>query len=659
MALTIELACTKSALVDQGNPNSNYSGQAQYDLYEPNGSRRLYLAFEEFPTALRSFMILSCQLVIKISGPPYEANLYDVESDFDPTTLTWNNQPGGKSDGYYISRFGGTTFYLPTYDALSIFDAAKRLRYPAFFVSTRNFSPSESFLADASTAKLVVSYDPDRTIVSQVSLNAPPSYVNPHETASFAWKITILKYSYDSVDGATQESAAFYWRSGTSGDFTEIRIPGTTQSVSIPADTFPSGTLQFYVEATDNFGTTSQTPVYTATTIDSLRSSEPISPINTVEDGNSPIVFSWGSSVNTGTSPTGADVRWRRSEENDQAWQLLGHVDGAESTLTAPANTFPAGTIQWMVRTYNADGDPGDWSSVATFISVAAPLAPSVNTDAAPFATITWQAEGQQAYRLSVDGKSFGPFFGTAKSFTLPDYLVDGEHVATVSVQGVYGLWSPPGEILFNVENAPGNEVTLQGNFGTDAELFWQTASTTQDFLIYRDGVRIGHTNGTSFVDRLVLGTHGYQVVNRLPDGNYTISSTVSGCLRSCVTQIAPAAGGPWLELRLSENQMNEEQFVYSRTYSLRHIAGAEYPVLELSPYLDGSGRYNTAFATLSEAQAFEALKGQIVILKSRGGNVMIGALTDLQKRNSEFYIAYEFTIQRCHWEDYIDDEDG
>lgn len=656
MAVTIELACTKSALVDQANPNTNYSGQSEYDLYSSARSRRLFLAFESLPQELRNFRIIACRLKLPISGSPGTVGDFFCASDFDANSITWETQPELEADT--STSTGMSPYFLPNQVTGGGYKAGQRLTSPAFAVYAVNEGGlSRSYVINPANAKLVVEYDPDETAGSQVSATTKPDYINPRNAYRFAWRLSAIGLSYNTVNGVTQASAVFYWRSGDSGDFTAVPVTGAEQSVTVPENTFPVGAIQFYIQATDAQGNTSQTAILSAATADAQISAQQTSPINSVEDGGSSILFSWSISSPNGTVPTKFSIAWRLADSSD--FSYVDDIPGTARSYEMPADTFPAGTIYWTVRAYNADGVGGQWPAQVPFISVAAPAAPRVNTGAAPFATITWQVEGQQAYRLTVDGKAYGPFFGTGKSFTLPDYLADGQHTATVEVQGLYGLWSQPGAITFNVENVPGDELTLQGSFGTDAALTWQTESQTADFLIYRDGVQIGHTAGNSFSDRLVLGQHSYQVVNRLPDGNYTASNEINGCLRSCVTQIALAAGGDWIALRLSENQMNEEQFSYSRTYSLRHISGAEYPVLELSPYLDGSARYNTAFATLPEAQAFEALKGQVVILKSRGGNVVIGALTDLQKRNGEFYIAYEFTIQRCHWEDFVDDADG
>ena len=77
--------------------------------------------------------------------------------------------------------------------------------------------------------------------------------------------------------------------------------------------------------------------------------------------------------------------------------------------------------------------------------------------------------------------------------------------------------------------------------------------------------------------------------------------------------------------------------------------------MLELSEFEDVSGSYNCAFKDLASAAAFEALQGQVVILKSRGGKVLIGLLSPLESRYTDFYISYTFSVQAIDWEDFRD----
>ena len=371
-----------------------------------------------------------------------------------------------------------------------------------------------------------------------------------------------------------------------------------------------------------------------------------------MQDGSRQISFRWSLSSDSGTAPTRVELQWN----NAGTWTSLMDEASAVSYYIAPANTFPGGTIEWRVRAYNADGTAGDWGT-ASFVSIAAPAAPeSVVTDGVPFLTVQWQATGQQAFEVVVDGVGQGPRFGTDKSFTLDEPLEDGEHLIGVRVQGAFGLWSAVAEQPVTIQNAPGSAVTLNGELGIDASLFWSTASTAADFLIFRDGVRLGHTPATSFVDRLSVGAHEWTVLNRLPDGNYTRSNAVSGTLQPETTVIAAFGSDDWIELRLTENRQTVQNYTYERQHSLRHVSGAAWPVLELSPYEDISAGFDTAFLTGADAKRFEALRGKVVTIKTRDDTLVVGALTSIRKTVGDFYITYAFTLQRIHWEDFVDD---
>lgn len=505
---------------------------------------------------------------------------------------------------------------------------------------------------DVDRMRLEVFVDSDVTITSKpYGYDKKSGYVDPRQAQTFSWTLD-KDGEYSCAGDWTQASAVFHWRNGTSGAWNDIPISGATQSVTIPANTFPIGTIQWYVSGVDNVGTASDSEIYTITTADSPMVATPLAPIGTVEDGSGDIVFSWQEANDTGTTPTGADLQY---SQDGSTWTALGHADGAVTTYTAPGGTLPAGAVMWRVRAYNTDGVAGAWSEAVSFVSVAAPPAPTVSAAAVPFTTVTWQSSGQQAYRITVDGVVYGPFFGTDKNYALKDYLRDGDHTISVEIQGIYGLWSQPGAITITVANSPGDGITLTGSFDRDAALRWETESATMDFLVYRDGKQIGATVTNSFSDRFVLGSHSYQVINRLANGNYTASNVVTGVMRSCTTAIAPFNGGNWQELNLSENSYSEQRFSWTKVSSLRHVTGAVYPVLEISEYENAAGSYDVSFPDVESANAFLSLRGQIVILKSRGGNVVIGALTQIEKANKDFFISFAFTIQRIDWEDYVD----
>ena len=119
---------------------------------------------------------------------------------------------------------------------------------------------------------------------------------------------------------------------------------------------------------------------------------------------------------------------------------------------------------------------------------------------------------------------------------------------------------------------------------------------------------------------------------------------------------IAAFGSGDWIELKLTEQRNTAQRYDYARTHSLRHVSGAAFPVLEISPYEDETASFDTAFLSNEDLRRFEDLRGRVVMIKARGGQLIVGALTNLQKTVGDFYITYSFTLQRIHWEDFVDD---
>lgn len=480
-------------------------------------------------------------------------------------------------------------------------------------------------------------------------------YTPKNEAATFRWSYTAPD---NTAEKPTVASSRFAYRKTASGNFTFVNA-GSALSYTAPAGTFAdTDTVYWYPEVTLSNGqvirptnTLGTAITYQLSTVEPAFTAVAVSPDGTIEDGSAPITFTWTASNSVGSTPSGAELQY--SADGGSTWTALGSVTGSALSYEAPASAVPGGQISWRVRALNSGGTPGEWSNSLSFVSVAAPAAPSVSTDAAPFTTITWNATGQQAYEVLVDGVSYGVRFGTGKIFTLPQPLADGNHTAAVRIQGAYGLWSQPGEAVFTVQNVPAGSIELSGEFGIDAELFWSASPSGEDFLIYRDGVQIGHTAETGFTDRRALGTHEWTVLLRQADGNYTRSNAVTGTTAVEGTMIAPLSGGPWLSLRLTEASVPARQYNFSRSHSLRHFSGSALPVLELTPYENKTGSFQCAFKDPAEARAFEALWGQVVVVKSQE-NVITGGLMNLDKAQNAFYIAYAFTIEEIALEEVV-----
>ena len=690
-----DLPAVKFGFIDESSPNTHTTivAGSSYPVggYVDNGNRKAFLiGFDAFPAALKRNKLYGGQVTAYASkyvenGSQVTTNWYAstgiaVVDDFDAASVTWGNYPA-YTDGYstYYDFLGftknapqvsepqqseitggsGTSSFL----AKKIEIVRKRtVRLAQYSSSYKNaFVYVGTKLQNGTSLPFLrVYYDDAEVATSQIHKGLGPSggsFADPTSAIRFTWYLwksaSIAVYD----EAFTQASAVFHWKAA-GGSYTAVNISGSTSEVTIPANTFPTGTtITYYIEATDTDGTTTVTEEYTFSTEDGSAYATPTAPIDSIADGSRQIEFRWNLATDSGTTPTRVELQ--TSADSGSTWTTLMDEASAVTYYIAPANTFAGGTIQWRVRAYNLDNTAGDWGT-ASFVNIAAPAAPeSVVTDGVPFLTVQWQATGQQAFEVFVDGVGQGAQFGTEKTFTLDEPLEDGEHTIGVSVQGAFGLWSAAAEQIVTITNVPGSAVTLNGELGIDASLFWSTASTASDFLIYRDGVRIGHTSATSFVDRLCTGAHEWPVLNRLPDGNYTRSNSVSGTLQTETTVIAAFGSDNWIELKLTENRQTMQTYSYERTHSLRHVSGAAFPVLELAPYEDVSAGFDTAFLTGADAKRFEALRGKVVTIKTRDDTLVVGALTSVRKTVGDFYIAYAFTLQRIYWEDFIDDDEG
>ena len=520
-------------------------------------------------------------------------------------------------------------------------------------------------LLNGTAPYLTIYYDDTEVVSRYISsvTGITSGYWNPRYAHTIGWTLSVSSSNiYKSLDTVINPvTTVIYWRE-SGGNWNTISVPSRASSYDVPANTFPTGkTIEWYISVTDEDGITSTSSTKTVSTDDDDSTATPTAPVNTIEIGNKPITFTWTVENPSGAPPTRVKAEWTTDPAG--TWTPLFDESSAIYSYTAPANTFPGGNIYWRITSYNADSEAGPTSDPAVFSCIAPPSPPSgVTSDTSPFATISWQAAVQTAFEILVDGKLIAKKFGIGVySYQMQEPLADGEHTIAIRVQGSYGYWSSYTTTTVTTENTGTGSLVLSGRFDVDADLSWVFASTDtlEAFRIYRDGVMIARTSDNDFRDRLVLGEHTYTVMAELAGGYYICSADVSGRMKSCVTRIAPAAGGDWLELTLSENSNSVQAFAWNRSVTLRHYAGSVYPVAEFSPYEDRTASFDCAFKTVAEAKAFEALRGKVVILKSRGGEVTIGPLAAINKTAGDFYITYQFTVSQIHWEDFIDDTDS
>ena len=491
------------------------------------------------------------------------------------------------------------------------------------------------------------------TVSTKVVQQGGPTdgYADPRNAITFSW------YLESTVGDYSQSSASFFWRISGASTWNEIAVTGNTKSVTIPANTFPvASTIEWYITATDTGGTTTSTEQFSFSTAAGTTIATCVSPTGTAEDGTKPITFNWTIQNSDGTAPIRTVLQWKTTYESDLEWHTILDTADSISEYTVEGGFFSAGPVQWKVYAYNRDNVKGP-ESESSFICIIAPSAPAgLSATPVPLTTISWQSTGQEGYELTIDGEIVAKEYGPAVySYKVKEPLQDGEHIITVRIQGLYGMWSNPSTTSIYVTNVPEGSIDLSGVFDVDADLSFVETPTVAELTAhwYRDGIRIADTEDVrEYTDRRVLGEHSYYVEIWHDSGNYTRSNAVSGTMESTSPRIAALDGGEWLELQLSENSDREQGFDWSIEAAHFKTTASRWPILELSPYENLAGSYECAFSDQKDLHRFESLRGKVVIVKTQRGNVVIGGLIQTSKREKPFFTTVSFSVQQIHVEE-------
>lgn len=675
---TKNLEYVAMAYVSNQYPTRHYSvnDSTLYNIQYYTPETRMLFKLESMPSGQKHKKLLGIQFLWFITPHErYDANIriYAYKTDYNASVVTWNTQPSGsgslvaKRDLEYHTA---TNYWSPASLSGTNSEAAyagNALHAKSFSLEALGFGEFNVYSVLASgkaTPYARVTYDDAVTVASKIQYKSGPKsgYKNPRNAITFSWDYVKASSSqYCADESWSQSSATFYWKKSTDGSYTSVSISGNTKSKTIAANTFPTAsTIQWYVSGTDEDGTTTQTPVYSFSTAAGSASATPTAPINSVEDGSAPITFRWNLSSTDGQAPSRVAGQWKLATDN--SWTSMFDVSSAITSRSVSAGTFTAGEINWRVRAYNVDGTAGSWSSQMSFICVAAPdPVEGLSATEVPLTTISWQSDGQEAYEISIDGEVVQKAYGTVYSWQVPTPLEDGDHLISVRVQGVYGLWSQPSEITITIANVPPLTLTLNGKFNLDAVLVAAlgVGETEPDPLRvqwYRDGKRIAVTGSFSFTDRLCLGRHEYYCEIWDADGNYTRSNTLAGNMATEYAMISLLSGGDWMSLANSDSSNGGQTFDRSKTSAMLRVTGSKYPVLEMSEFETLSGSYRAAFKYGKEVEQFERFFGRPVIIKSKS-DVVVGAIIQVKKTVNTFYTAYSFAVQQIHWEDFVNDQ--
>lgn len=680
---TFTVPASGSTAVAKNHPNTNYSNLAQYKLFvEPftgeagnvKQGDNIYIKFPVPGDAYKFKRVTKVTLTIyaqptKESETGYKqiwAYVNGLASPLDVSTVTYVTRPSvyrqslsQHADGYWstLNEIIQLSADFKPYSEERKTELKSGIKNG--FVFAFRGAPSGTseaiFYGEKSTRKPFLTCEYSNDNVGIKADNFSPSsgaFVNRFQKNTFTWDAEddtdLTQVCFAEVK---QTSAVFEWRVKNASTSKTISVSGATTACTVPANTFPSGTLEWRVKVTANSGTTTTSAWQEITTTDVTPTAKPVSPSGIVIDATIVNRFSWKHIISTGTPQSKADLQW---SADGTTWNTLATVTGENQYYDVPANKFTSGTKYWRVRTYNTDGTPSEWSDKAEFIAINAPSAPSIVIQSTgPRPRITWQTSEQEAYQLTLSsGYASGTVYGTEKAWRSPAYLADGSYTVRVRVQNKYGMWSEWSAAALPVSHTEGEAITLTVTAGHEATLTWQTAGSYDFYLIERDGIAIARTTQKQYVDHTSIGSATYRVRGCYDESdNYGVSNSDTVEVLPETNMICDLETGVWLEMRLSETQLRTNRTSFSAGVSTVHLAGLAYPVEERSEQRDRALSVACAWphAQRAAALALEALVGRLVCLKDRYGNMAIGSLPSLESNCDEFMRRYSFTISHTN----------
>lgn len=642
---TTTLQSNASALIKRNAPNTNFSSDSEVELTEDNS---LLVSFTPIAESLRYKRINSITLYVyasQVSDGGY-VSFCALDSSFSEQTVTYNTAPDDSGSNETIVGIDEwaweSCIYQGTFRRLGDF-----LRNGARLFSESYYESYVKTTRHANKPYIEVSYENEDVSPYISTISPTAGYYSNKAPTVFTWGLYTDGESYSQL---TQASAKIRWRENESSTVNEIQC-GTENTYTVPANTFPNGSYQWQVVATDNLGQTASSKWYTITTTEVLSTAVAVSPVDALLDGTVDNVFTWQHVISTGSKQTAYDLQ---TSTNNSTWETISSATTEETSCVISANTLAGGDLYWRVRTYNTDSVAGSWSDAAHCIVVAAPAAPLIAiVDQSPRFSIRWEQTGQQGYEVMVDGVIVAQRFGAESNYTYDEYLTDGSHTVKVRIQNQYSLWSDWGEVLLSITNTEGEAIALSVQATHVAQLIWQPGEYA-NYLVYRDGKKIGETKEAGFVDPYSNGSASYQVRGVYSDsGNYGLSNSVTVEIHVPTLMVYDVENKLWLSLEKAATSGRITGISASHNVTYVHYAGQNLPVAEVGEARDRYYNFECAFTHAEKQQAaqFESMLGKVVCIKDQYGNAILSVLDGYSLNITQFYRAFVVTATEIAWD--------
>lgn len=678
---TIRVNCVESVYLGEDKPDGNYGKTPELKLEHQKTSKEhlKYFAILQFdvPEKVKKHKILSCKLNFNATvyattdpfldrqethfnffslNPEHQSIAADIySSQYEDIAYSHGGayiKVGKKTSAGYKELM--LTQIYPNYTDFS-FDYLRVTNYSGPFTAEYLWSNFVHFLENGIAFALNECDTSLTGMYSQVTMQSsrtskPPymeitidtdylyleatstGFVDPSKDFRFEWKIAPTLHLYNPM--TSQSSAQFRIRKKGEEETQTTDISGATAFHIIPANTLEASAYEWQVSVTTDDGRTATTEWQEFTTVDGTSSAKIIRPNLITLDGSAVNRFEWEHTISTASLPRGYEIQYR---ESDSQWQTL--IDQKQTDQTyydVPANTLPAGNLEWRVRTYNSNLTPGNWSDSASIIVRSAPPAPIITSvTSSPRPVISWQSEGQIQAEVRIND-STRSVLSAAKSYRWEDFLPDGFITVNVRVKNQFDLWSPWASAQTTIKNTPSGQITLSASVSNYAVSLSINSTYPQNY-IYRDDVLIGKAvkregvdTAFTYLDDTALGSHSYYAMGVDEQSNYQQSERITEKVSVPFGVIGELKALSWIELKRKRGSYPSHDIKRSYPVTMVYYSGNPLPVAYVSNELDAS--HTLEFTTdKTTADQLENLTGKTVIYKDVRGDLIIGVLVSVE----------------------------
>lgn len=397
---------------------------------------------------------------------------------------------------------------------------------------------------------------------------------------------------------------------------------------------------------------------------------------NQVIDRTSQQVFDWDfSDPDAGDSQSAYQIAYRAA--GTTTWSYTNQIVSTSTQHTFAANFWGAGDWEWRVRTADAQGVWGPYSSSAFFTAADPPPTPSIteplngSTISSESGQVKWSAPSQTHFQVrkvadnagSPDATTVyydsGQVASTSARNHALSFPVNGrsEHIQVRIMQN--GLWSAWASILVHVDYTEPATPTIIATASDAAGLVEivitnPTPSGTQPPVIHNDLERreLGQgedewirivaevgVNGT-YRDRMPASgvTHEYRVIAHGDNGTSSVSSAAVATLilrYSWIHRVSDPAGT--IRQLVWNNTGGQES--YEPELGLLQFAGRKYPVAEFGEAEIDSVSVSLDLDGPGEVEYLRELvrAKEIVCYRDSSGRKVIGIIPG-QGLESRFY---------------------